>query len=233
MTQPTGGPPPVPDPAGAPPPIAEPAAVPPVPAPAATAAPAANSWQVPPPSAGAAAAGPAPGIAYAGLGVRIVALIIDYILLLIVFTFVAIALGAIFLGSLINGGTLMAIVGGVLLAIANLVISAIYFIWTWTNPDLRASLGQRVLGLNTVSAADGATITRPQAVRRWVYLFGLVALASAMQSALSATSLGTLAVLIGLLAFAYEVFLLWTTYQSPKKQGYHDVQAGTVVIKRA
>jgi len=167
------------------------------------------------------------------LGVRIVALIIDYILLLIVFTFVAIALGAIFLGSLINGGTLMAIVGGVLLAIANLVISAIYFIWTWTNPDLRASLGQRVLGLNTVSAADGATITRPQAVRRWVYLFGLVALASAMQSALSATSLGTLAVLIGLLAFAYEVFLLWTTYQSPKKQGYHDVQAGTVVIKRA
>ena len=39
--------------------------------------------------------------------------------------------------------------------------------------------------------------------------------------------------LIGLLAFAYEIFLLWTTYSSPKKQGYHDVQAGTVVVKRA
>ena len=230
MTEPTGGTPPLPPqepPLAAVPPVA--ATAPAAPAPA---APAASSWQVPPPSAGATAAGPAPGIAYAGLGIRIVALIIDYILLLIVFSFVAIALGAIFLTSLINGGSFMAIIAGVLLAIANLVISAVYFIWTWTNPDLRASLGQRVVGLNTVSATDGATVTRPQAVQRWVYLFGLVALASAMQSALSATSLGTLAYLIGLLAFAYEVFLLWTTYQSPKKQGYHDVQAGTVVIKR-
>jgi uncharacterized RDD family membrane protein YckC len=229
MTEPTGGTPPLPPqepPASAPPPVAAPA--PATPAPAA----AASSWQVPPASAGATAAGPAPGIAYAGLGVRIVALIIDYILLLIVFTFVAIALGSIFLGSLINGGGIMAIIAGVLLAVANLAISAVYFIWAWTKPDLRASLGQRVLGLNTVSATDGATVTRPQAVQRWVYLFGLVALASAMQSALSATSLGTLAYLIGLLAFAYEIFLLWTTYQSPKKQGYHDVQAGTVVIKR-
>jgi uncharacterized RDD family membrane protein YckC len=229
MTEPTGGPPPVPTPASAPPLAPEPVGASAAPAPA---APAPSSWQIPPASAGATAAGPAPGIAYAGLGIRIVALIIDYILLLIVFTFVAIALGAIFLGSLINGGSVMAIVAGVLLAIANLVISAVYFIWAWTNPDLRASLGQRVVGLNTVSATDGATVTRPQAVQRWVYLFGLVALASAMQSALSATSLGTLAFIIGLLAFAYEIFLLWTTYQSPKKQGYHDVQAGTVVIKR-
>jgi hypothetical protein len=230
MTEPTGGTPPLPPqepPASAPPPVAAPAPI--APAPAAAAA---SSWQMPPASAGATAAGPAPGIAYAGLGIRIVALIIDYILLLIVFTFVAIVLGAIFLGSLINGGSIMAIIAGVLLAVANLVISAVYFIWAWTKPDLRASLGQRVVGLNTVSASDGATVTRPQAVQRWVYLFGLVALASAMQSALSATSLGTLAYLIGLLAFAYEIFLLWTTYQSPKKQGYHDVQAGTVVIKR-
>jgi len=136
-------------------------------------------------------------------------------------------------GTLINGGTAGALIAGVLLAIANLVISAVYFIWTWTNPDLRASLGQRALGLNTLNASDGATLTRPQAVRRWLYLFGLVAFASAMQSALSTTSLGTLGSLIGLLVFAYEIFLLWTTYQSPKKQGYHDVQAGTVVVKRA
>jgi uncharacterized RDD family membrane protein YckC len=209
----------------------EAAAAPPAPAPAAPATPAPSAWQAPAPVA--APAGPAPGLAYAGLGVRIVALIIDYILLLILFLFVSIALGAIFLGTLINGGVAGALVAGVLLAIANLVISAVYFIWTWTNPDLRASLGQRALGLNTLNATDGATLTRPQAVRRWLYLFGVVAFASAMQSALSASSLNTLASLIGLLAFAYEIFLLWTTYQSPKKQGYHDVQAGTVVVKRA
>ena len=77
-----------------------------------------------------APAGPAPGLAYAGLGVRIVALIIDYILLLIVFWFVSIALGAIFLGTLISGGTAGVADRGVLLAIANLAISAVYFIWT-------------------------------------------------------------------------------------------------------
>ena len=224
MTEPTGGPPPVPDPVNAPPPAA-PAA------PAAAPAAAPSAWQAPAPVA--APAGPAPGLAYAGLGVRIGALIIDYILLFILFIFVSIALGAIFLTTLINGGTAGAIIAGVLLAIANLVISAVYFIWAWTKPDLRASLGQRALGLNTLNATDGATLTRPQAVRRWLYLFGFVAFASAMQSALSATSLGALASLIGLLAFAYEIFLLWTTYQSPKKQGYHDVQAGTVVVKRA
>lgn len=221
MTEPTGAPPPVPDATSAPPPAA-------APAPAAAAP---SAWQAPPPVT--APAGPAPGLAYAGLGVRIVALIIDYILLLIVFLFVSIALGAIFLGTLINGGVAGALVAAVLYAIANLVISAVYFIWTWTNPDLRASLGQKALGLNTLNAADGATLTRPQAVRRWLFLFGIVAFASAMQTALSATSLNTVGSLIGLLAFAYEIFLLWTTYQSPKKQGYHDVQAGTVVVKRA
>jgi uncharacterized RDD family membrane protein YckC len=221
MTEPTGAPPPVPDATSAPPPAAAPA----------PAAPAPSAWQAPPPVA--APAGPAPGLAYAGLGVRIVALIIDAILLWIVFLFVAIALGAIFLGTLINGGVAGALIAGVLLAIANLVISAVYFIWAWTKPDLRASLGQKVLGLNTLNAADGATLTRPQAIRRWLFLFGIVAFASAMQSALQSTSLSTLGFLIGLLTFAYEIFLLWTTYQSPKKQGYHDVQAGTVVVKRA
>jgi uncharacterized RDD family membrane protein YckC len=54
-----------------------------------------------------------------------------------------------------------------------------------------------------------------------------------LQLALGGSDLGTLGSLIGLLAFGYLIFLLWTTYQSPKKQGYHDVQAGTVVVKRA
>jgi uncharacterized RDD family membrane protein YckC len=224
MTEPTGGPPPVPDPASAPPPAA-----PVTPAPAPAAAP--SAWQAPAPVA--APAGPAPGLAYAGLGIRIGALIIDYILLFILFIFVSIALGAIFLGALIDGGTAGALIAGVLLAVANLVISAVYFIWAWTKPDLRASLGQRALGLNTLNAADGATLTRPQAVRRWLYLFGFVAFAYAMQSALTATSLNTIGFLVGLLALAYQIFLLWTTYSSPKKQGYHDVQAQTVVVKRA
>jgi uncharacterized RDD family membrane protein YckC len=220
MTEPTGGPPPVPDPASAPPPAA----------PAAPAA-APSAWQAPAPIV--APAGPAPGLAYAGLGIRIVAYIIDGFLLGILTALVYIALGALFVGTAIGGSMVMALIFGVLLAIASMVISAAYFIWGWTNPEMRASLGQRVIGLNTLNAADGATLTRPQAVRRWAFLYGIFAVAWALQLAFGGSDLSTLGTLVGLLSLGYLIFLLWTTYQSPKKQGYHDVQAGTVVVKRA
>jgi uncharacterized RDD family membrane protein YckC len=220
MTEPTGAPPPGPD-AGSPPPPAV--------APAPANAP--SSWQAPAPVT--APAGPAPGLAYAGLGIRVVAYIIDAILLGILGAFVFTALGAIFLGTAAGGNFGIALVVAVVLAVANMIISAIYFIWGWTNPDMRASLGQRVLGLNTLNASDGATLTRDQAVRRWAWLYGIFAVASALQLALGGSDIRVLGSLIGLLAFAYWIFLLYTTYQSPKKQGYHDVQAGTVVVKRA
>ena len=133
--------------------------------------------------------------------------------------FVSIALGAIFLGTLISGGTAGALIAGVLLAIANLVISAVYFIWTWTNPDLRASLGQRALGLNTLNAADGATLTRPQAVRRWLFLFGFVAFASAMQSALQTTSLNTIGFLVGLAGVRVRDLPAVDDVQQPEEAG--------------
>ena len=52
-------------------------------------------------------------------------------------------------------------------------ISLAYFVYTWTT--MRASPGQKVFNLETVNAADGATLTQNQAIKRWVYLFGLYA----------------------------------------------------------
>jgi hypothetical protein len=97
---------------------------------------------------------------------------------------------------------------------------------------MRASPGQKVPGLQTVSAADGATLTRPQAVRRWAFLYGFVAVASALQTALGSTSLNALTPLISLATLGYVIYLLWTTSQSAKRQGFHDVKASTVVVKR-
>ena len=254
MTEPAGGaptPPTPPEPA-APPPAAAPAAPPPVaaaPPPAAAAPPqGGGNWGAPPPAGVpaqpgiqapsqfqpvVAESGPAPGILYADLTTRIIAFIIDAVLLAILGAFVGIALSAIFLGTILSGGLFIALIVGVLAAIAGLAISAVYFIWGWTNPTMRASLGQKALGLQTVSAADGSTVARPVAIRRWLFLYGITALASALQFALSGTSLGGLSSLIGLAAFCYSLYLLWTTSQSPKRQGFHDVQAGTVVIKAA
>ena len=59
---------------------------------------------------------------------------------------------------------------------------------------MRASPGQKVLNLETVNAADGATLTQPQAIRRWVFLWG----PHRARSALIATILG---ILISLLAW--------------------------------
>jgi uncharacterized RDD family membrane protein YckC len=88
---------------------------------------------------------------------------------------------------------------------------------------MRASPGQKFLNLETVNAADGATLTQNQAIRRWVFLWGPIALGAIVP---------ILGILISLLALIYLIYLIYTINQSPKRQGYHDVQAGTVVVKR-
>ncbi len=110
------------------------------------------------------------------------------------------------------------LVGGLIAA----AISGIYFVYGWTR--MRASLGQKFLNLETVSASDGATLTQDQAIRRWLYLYGLYALTQIIP---------IVGILLSLIAFIYALYLLYTTSQSPKRQGFHDVQANTVVIKRA
>ncbi len=206
MTDPTGGAPnpevPIPaEPAGAVP--TEPAAAAPPPA-APAPPPAGGNWQTPPaqPAAPAppmqvpeqfqpvaAAAGPAPGIAYADLTTRVIAFIIDGILLAILSAFISLALGALLLGFLLSGGIFGVIIATVLLSAASLFLSAVYFVWGWTNPAMRASLGQKALNLQTVNAVDGATLTRDQALRRWGWLYGVFVLANVVQLVLMPTDL--------------------------------------------
>ncbi len=189
-----------------------------------------GSWQAPPPSPqpqfqqAPAAAGPAPGIMYADTITRVIAYVIDAI----IFWVVAIFIVGLIVLSIFAGGGLVGLIGSVLLAVLGLVGSAIYFVYCWTR--LRASLGQKALGLETVNAADGATLTQDQAIRRWAFLFGPTALGGALSYAPG--PLAVLGLLVGLLAFIYEIYLLYTVTQSTKRQGFHDVQAGTVVIKR-
>jgi uncharacterized RDD family membrane protein YckC len=161
---------------------------------------------------------------------RIIAYIIDSIILSIVTFIVAAILGVAIFASLLTGGFILAIIGALILAAVILAASAAYFVYTWTT--MRASPGQKILNLETVNAADGATLTRPQAIRRWAFLFGAQALASVGQFALGATDVRFLSPILSLLAFVYTIYLLYTTSQSSKRQGFHDVQAGTVVVKR-
>ena len=178
-----------------------------------------------------AEAGPAPGVTYADTVMRVVAYIIDSIILGIAIALVAIILGSIAFGIAVGGGFVISIIIVVVIAIIALLGSAFYFVYFWQT--LRASPGQKILNLETVNAADGATLTREQAIRRWAFLFGPQVVASVFQfSGSVSNALGALGSLLGLLAFLYAIYLLYTVTQNPKRQGFHDVQASTVVVKR-
>jgi len=166
---------------------------------------------------------------------RIGAYVIDAIGLSVVYFVVAAILSGVLLGSLFTVGIAMLFIVVVILGALYLVGSAVYFVYTWTT--MRASLGQKMLGLETVNAGNGATLTQQQAIRRWAFLFGPQAIVTVLQIGSSwfvyaFGLMGVISLLLSLAGLAYTIYLLYTTSQSSKRQGFHDVQAGTVVIKR-
>ncbi|MGZ4313898.1 MAG: RDD family protein [Solirubrobacteraceae bacterium] len=166
-------------------------------------------------------AGPA-GLVYADVPNRIIAYIIDIIILAVIGIIVNIVLGALGLG-ILNGLTLNPF-GFVIVAVVSVAISAGYFIYTWT--AMRGTIGMRVLGMQIGNAGDGKTLTMDQAIRRWIFVGGWISLLNIVQ-----IGLGALGLLIGLVGLVYEIYILYTTAQSPTKQGFHDIQAHSMVVK--
>jgi uncharacterized RDD family membrane protein YckC len=189
--------------------------------------PPASGWTAPA-SAGAPAAASS-GLVYADVPNRAIAYIVDAIILFVINLVVGIVLGAI-LGPTVSidfdSGQVTTNWGSaVVSAIVSTLITGLYFVYTWTS--MRGSPGQRMLGMQVGNASDGATITMDQAIRRWIFLGAPFGIASALAGA------GGLGLIIGLAGFAYFIYLLVSTAQSPTKQGFHDKQANTVVVKAA
>ena len=185
-----------------------------------------SNWQTPPPPApggfqpgnfqqSQVEAGPAPGVAYADLVTRIIAAVIDGVIIGVIFWIIAIVGGVISIA--IGMGLLIGLLFGLIWA----AVTAVYFVYGWTT--MRASFGQKFLNLETVNAADGATLTQNQAIRRWAFLWGPIAIGYAIP---------IIGILIVMLGGLYQLYLLYTISQNPKRQGFHDLQAGTVVVKR-
>jgi len=190
------------------------------------------------PEPGAPAAPPAPaapsappGLVYGDVTSRLVAFIVDGILIGIVSGVLQVVASLIFgpAYSLSEGG---AVATGDLSvnyltvfidAIIGIAVSFAYFSVLWTTQ--RATLGMRVLALQVVKETDGVTIAANQAVVRWAALFGPLALSQAFWPV---PALGSL---IGLLSFVWVLILLVTTALSPTKQGMHDRYAHTMVMK--
>lgn len=165
----------------------------------------------------APAAGPA-GLVYADVPNRIIAYVIDVIIVAVVEFIIGAVLVAVSLGTATIG------IGWLIWVVVSLIISAGYFIYTWT--AMRGTIGMKVLGMQIGNAGDGKTLTMDQAIKRWLYVGGWISLVSLITNVL-----GFLGLLVALVGLIYEIYLLYTTAQSPTKQGFHDVMAHTQVVK--
>jgi uncharacterized RDD family membrane protein YckC len=211
-TPPPGSTPP---PAGSEPPRVDstPASAAPTPPPAAPAA--------PPPAPPAAAApavawgspdrqdGPAPGVEYAPHGPRLVAYILDGIIIAIVVT-VIVSIGALifFAGSTVvdnqvtNISPVAALVGGILFLIA-LLIGLLYFPYFWVNGG--ATIGMRPFNLKVVRDKDGGPIGWGTGILRLIGLW----IAGAV----------------------FYLGFIWI-FIDKRRRGWQDLIAGTLVVKQ-
>jgi len=90
-----------------------------------------------------------------------------------------------------------------LLSLISLVVSIGYFVWSWVRSG--STPGMNLLGLRVVRDADGGPISWGRALLRYL---GIV--------------ISTLALFIG---------LIWVAFDK-RKRGWHDLIAGTVVIRK-
>jgi uncharacterized RDD family membrane protein YckC len=177
--------------------------------------------------------GPA-GLTIADVPDRVIAFILDAIVLSIVGLLLALVIGGAF-GGLASGaqtaGGSMDAAGGALnvgaflvVAMAELALSFAYFAWSWV--VLRGTPGMKMLGLQIGDQADGHSISWDQALVRWL-LLGIAATLATF--AVYVPSL--VGLVVAIIALLWLTLLLYTTVLSPTKQGLHDRTARTVLVK--
>lgn len=190
-------------------------------------------WETPGP------AGAAPGregYVIAGMGARIVAYLLDSIIVSIVPTILTIfvtdysaiiqqaidASRASAEGQLTRTTFVMEVTPElILVTLISLAIQFIYFVGFWTS-DGRATLGMRGLKMQVVDAATGGTLSLTAATKRFIALgapLGLLILVPALQSA------------AGIAQFALSLFLFFTAITNDRRQGLHDKWANSLVIR--
>jgi uncharacterized RDD family membrane protein YckC len=182
----------------------------------------------PPPGGAPTGSPPATNLVYADVPNRIIAYILDAILVGL-FTFVVgVILAAVGLTAVtvnpdfsVSVNYVAAFVQGIL----GLLISAGYFIYTWTR--MRATLGMRVLGMQIGNAGDGRAITTEQGIRRYIALSAPAILAQVFNA------IPLIGIVIGLAGLVWYIWLIYTMSQSPTKQGWHDTFANTQIVKAA
>ena len=160
----------------------------------------APTWQPP-----TRPAGPAPGLEFGEFGPRLVAYIIDGLIVgaVVIAAVLVWTLFAFFSGGLrANGLNLGAGLGLGLMIVLITVLTLGYFPWFWARTG--ATPGMKAMGLKVVRDADGGPITNGQAILRLVGYW-----------------------ISGAVFYLGDIWIL----VDKRRRGWHDLIAGTVVIK--
>jgi uncharacterized RDD family membrane protein YckC len=160
-------------------------------------------------------AGPAPGIAYAGFWIRVVATIIDSIIVgvpFLILFFVAEGSALRAYSDCVNNTAGPGLVAGICSSslgsiayweLIGFAVEIAYFVILWSK--FGATLGQRMLGLHVVDAATGRNIGVGRAIGRFVgYVISGIAL---------------------------DIGFIWVAFDA-RKQGWHDKIASTFVVRK-
>jgi uncharacterized RDD family membrane protein YckC len=183
------------------------------------------SWAPPPPPATGPQVPGAPGLSFADTVTRIVAYVIDIIILSIIGYIVArvAGQGQITFGSAATGNVSTYNVSTTTPAVSLILfaIGALYFVLSWSG-GRRATLGQRLFHIQVGNAFDGRPLSLAQAVRRWFALGSVLGLLSFVPSVAAVGSL---------LEIVWIVVILISTATSPTRQGIHDRFANSAVVR--
>jgi uncharacterized RDD family membrane protein YckC len=158
----------------------------------------AAGWQVPEPEPG-----PAPGLTFAGFGPRLVAYIVDAIIVTIVVVGVSIVGGLAVAGGVASGSGGAAVASGAVLVIAVIVVTLGYFPFFWARGG--ATPGMKMFGLVVVRDADGGPISGGQAILRLIGYW--------------------------VSSLVFYIGYIWI-FVDKRRRGWHDLIAGTVVVQR-
>lgn len=158
---------------------------------------------------------------------RMMALIIDIIVLSIIGFVLALLFGGLVApaGSLDSAGGELDVVAFLFVLVLQFVISLAYFGYLWMT--LRATMGMKLLGVEVGDESDGRSVSSRQALIRWVMLGIPSVLAS-----LAVYVPSVVAMMLSVIGTAWLVLLLYTITKSPTNQGLHDRYAHTVTVKR-
>jgi uncharacterized RDD family membrane protein YckC len=165
------------------------------------------------------------GLRYADVPNRIMALVIDIVLLSLTGSVLTLVFDVISdPGAIDSAGGELDLLAFTLVLALQLALSFAYFggLWTLTG----ATVGMRLLGLRIGDEADGRAISWRQSLIRWLIL-GLPALLSSLAVYVP----NAIGLILGALGLAWLLLLLYTMAQSPAKQGLQDRYAHTILVR--